>query len=35
MYGHRFPDGMRPNERLEKPIITPTTRRSMGGTTSR
>jgi phosphoribosylaminoimidazole-succinocarboxamide synthase len=26
MYGHHFPDGMRPNEKLPKPIITPTTK---------
>jgi phosphoribosylaminoimidazole-succinocarboxamide synthase len=26
MYGHSFPDGMRPNEKLPKTIITPTTK---------
>ncbi|MFD1626098.1 phosphoribosylaminoimidazolesuccinocarboxamide synthase [Azospirillum griseum] len=26
MYGHRFPDGMRENQRLPTPIITPTTK---------
>jgi phosphoribosylaminoimidazole-succinocarboxamide synthase len=26
MYGHTLPDGMRPNERLATPIITPTTK---------
>lgn len=26
MYGHRFPDGMRENQRLATPIITPTTK---------
>ncbi|WP_457106028.1 phosphoribosylaminoimidazolesuccinocarboxamide synthase [Methylobacterium sp. P5_C11] len=31
MYGHRFPDGMRSNERLERPIITPTTKAFDGG----
>lgn len=31
MYGHRFPDGMRPNERLLTPIITPTTKAFDGG----
>ncbi|MHC2108277.1 MULTISPECIES: phosphoribosylaminoimidazolesuccinocarboxamide synthase [unclassified Methylobacterium] len=31
MYGHRFQDGMRPNERLGKPIITPTTKAFDGG----
>lgn len=31
MYGHRFPDGMRPNERLPIPIITPTTKAFDGG----
>ncbi|WP_342106454.1 phosphoribosylaminoimidazolesuccinocarboxamide synthase [Methylobacterium sp. SI9] len=31
MYGHRFPDGMRPNERLPTPIITPTTKAFDGG----
>ncbi|MCJ2085234.1 phosphoribosylaminoimidazolesuccinocarboxamide synthase [Methylobacterium sp. E-005] len=31
IYGHRFPDGMRPNERLPVPIITPTTKAFDGG----
>ncbi|MBE7198452.1 phosphoribosylaminoimidazolesuccinocarboxamide synthase [Methylobacterium hispanicum] len=31
MYGHSFPDGMRPNERLPRPIITPTTKAFDGG----
>ena len=31
MYGHRFPDGMRPNERLPEAIITPTTKAFDGG----
>jgi phosphoribosylaminoimidazole-succinocarboxamide synthase len=31
MYGHRFPDGMRPNERLEQAVITPTTKAFDGG----
>ncbi|MCJ2071730.1 phosphoribosylaminoimidazolesuccinocarboxamide synthase [Methylobacterium sp. J-030] len=31
MYGHRFPDGMRPNEQLPVPIITPTTKAFDGG----
>jgi len=26
MYGHRFPDGMKPNQKLPQPIITPTTK---------
>ena len=26
MYGHRFPDGMRDNQRLQTPIITPTSK---------
>ena len=26
MYGHRFPDGMQPNQKLPQPIITPTTK---------
>jgi phosphoribosylaminoimidazole-succinocarboxamide synthase len=30
MYGHRFPDGLRPNERLPKAIITPTTKAEHG-----
>ncbi|GJD56158.1 phosphoribosylaminoimidazolesuccinocarboxamide synthase [Methylobacterium dankookense] len=31
MYGHRFPEGMRPNERLPQAIITPTTKAFDGG----
>ncbi|MBV8654069.1 MAG: phosphoribosylaminoimidazolesuccinocarboxamide synthase [Alphaproteobacteria bacterium] len=31
MYGHRFPDGMRENEKLPAPIITPTTKAFGGG----
>jgi phosphoribosylaminoimidazole-succinocarboxamide synthase len=31
MYGHRFPDGMRENEKLPEPIITPTTKAFDGG----
>ncbi|WP_132254327.1 phosphoribosylaminoimidazolesuccinocarboxamide synthase [Methylobacterium segetis] len=31
LYGHRLPDGMRPNERLPHPIITPTTKADAGG----
>jgi phosphoribosylaminoimidazole-succinocarboxamide synthase len=31
LYGHRFPDGMRPNERLTRAIITPTTKAFDGG----
>ncbi|MCJ2138308.1 phosphoribosylaminoimidazolesuccinocarboxamide synthase [Methylobacterium sp. J-026] len=31
MYGHRFPEGMRPNERLPDAIITPTTKAFDGG----
>ena len=31
MYGHDFPDGMRANERLPAPIITPTTKAFDGG----
>lgn len=31
MYGHRFPDGMRDNEMLPAPIITPTTKAFDGG----
>lgn len=31
MYGHRFPEGMRPNERLPHAIITPTTKAFDGG----
>ena len=31
MYGHTFPDGLRPNERLAAPILTPTTKAEAGG----
>jgi len=31
MYGHRLPDGLRPNEALARPIITPTTKAAAGG----
>ncbi len=31
MYGHRFPDEMRPNQRLPEAIITPTTKAFDGG----
>ena len=31
MYGMRFPDGMRDNERLPAPIITPTSKAGVGG----
>lgn len=31
MYGHRFPDGLRDNEKLPKPIITPTSKEFDGG----
>jgi phosphoribosylaminoimidazole-succinocarboxamide synthase len=31
LYGHRLPDGMRPNEALPVPIITPTTKAEAGG----
>lgn len=31
MYGHSFPEGMRPNERLPQAIITPTTKAFDGG----
>ncbi len=31
MYGHRLPDGMRDNERLPTPIITPTSKADYGG----
>ncbi|GJD53390.1 Phosphoribosylaminoimidazole-succinocarboxamide synthase [Methylobacterium crusticola] len=31
MYGHRLPDGLRPHERLERPIVTPTTKAGQGG----
>ncbi|MDR7039661.1 phosphoribosylaminoimidazole-succinocarboxamide synthase [Methylobacterium sp. BE186] len=31
LYGRRLPDGMRPNERLPHPIITPTTKADAGG----
>ncbi len=30
MYGHTFPDGMRENEKLPRPIITPTTKGDQG-----
>jgi phosphoribosylaminoimidazole-succinocarboxamide synthase len=31
MYGQRFPDGLRENEKLQAPIITPTTKADQGG----
>ncbi len=31
MYGHRLPDGMTPNQALDRPIITPTTKADHGG----
>lgn len=31
MYGHRLPDGMKPNQPLDRPIITPTTKADHGG----
>ncbi len=31
IYGHTFPDGMRDNQKLDKPIITPTTKAFDGG----
>ncbi|MCJ2036308.1 phosphoribosylaminoimidazolesuccinocarboxamide synthase [Methylobacterium sp. J-068] len=31
MYGHDFPDGMRPNQRLARAILTPTTKAFDGG----
>ena len=31
MYGHRFPDGLRDNEKLPKPILTPTSKEFDGG----
>lgn len=31
MYGHRLPDGMTPNQILDRPIITPTTKADHGG----
>lgn len=31
MYGHRLPDGMKPNQKLDRPIITPTTKADHGG----
>jgi phosphoribosylaminoimidazole-succinocarboxamide synthase len=31
MYGIRFPDGLRENERLPRPVITPTTKAAAGG----
>ena len=30
IYGHAFPDGMRENQKLERPIITPTTKGDQG-----
>lgn len=30
IYGHRLPDGLRKNERLPKPIVTPTTKADQG-----
>ncbi|MBV8168161.1 MAG: phosphoribosylaminoimidazolesuccinocarboxamide synthase [Alphaproteobacteria bacterium] len=31
MYGHRFPDGLKPNQKLPKTIITPTSKADHGG----
>lgn len=31
MYGHRFPDGLRDNEKLPQPILTPTSKEFDGG----
>src|SRR6185503_1607062 len=31
MYGHRFPEGLRANQQLPEPIITPTTNADAGG----
>ncbi|MGC5780941.1 phosphoribosylaminoimidazolesuccinocarboxamide synthase [Methylobacterium sp. NFXW15] len=31
MYGHRLPNGMSPNQKLDRPIITPTTKADHGG----
>ena len=31
IYGHQFPDGMKKNQKLPKPIITPTTKPAQGG----
>src|SRR5579871_970587 len=31
MYGHRFPDGLKPNQKLPETIITPTTKAFDGG----
>ncbi len=31
LYGHRFPDGLRDNERLPRPILTPTSKAAAGG----
>lgn len=31
MYGHRFPEGLRDNERLPRPVITPTSKEFDGG----
>ena len=30
LYGHEFPDGLRPNQRLPQPIITPTSKAAAG-----
>jgi phosphoribosylaminoimidazole-succinocarboxamide synthase len=30
MYGHHFPEGMKPNQKLPKPILTPTTKGDQG-----
>ncbi|HLF79284.1 MAG TPA: phosphoribosylaminoimidazolesuccinocarboxamide synthase [Dehalococcoidia bacterium] len=30
LYGHQFPDGLRKNQKLPKPIITPTTKPALG-----
>ncbi|MEO6014660.1 MAG: phosphoribosylaminoimidazolesuccinocarboxamide synthase [Devosia sp.] len=31
LYGHEFPDGLRKNQKLTKPILTPTTKPAYGG----
>ena len=31
LYGHQFPEGMKKNQKLPKPIITPTTKPAQGG----
>lgn len=31
LYGHRFPDGMKKNQKLSEPIVTPTTKPAEGG----